>query len=95
MAQRLVKYKLEGDGSVPKWIAEGGHWKEGEEFIGLTVEDEKYWVPSGLVEIDDTMLEARIKKLSPKKEDSLDKTDKEVKHELKEWKKAAKIEKRS
>lgn len=70
MAKRLVKYKLEGDGTVPKWIEDGGFFIDSYELVGLTVDDERFYVPYGLKEIEDIELENRVKKLHKISEDA-------------------------
>ena len=41
----LVKYFLEGDGTIPKFISDGGYFAVGDEMIGLTVDATKRRVP--------------------------------------------------
>jgi len=77
MAKKLVKYKLEGDGSTPKWIEDGGYFEEGHIKIGLTVDDDKYWVPTGLSTVTVTQLKALMKR-TMKKDDGSSYTDEEI-----------------
>jgi len=45
MARLLVRYLLEGDGTVPKFIADGGHYPVGFEYLGVTVDEAQFFVP--------------------------------------------------
>ena len=49
MANKIVKYKLEADGTVPTWIDDGGYYPDSEEvMIGATTDGA---TESGLGEI--------------------------------------------
>lgn len=60
MPKRIVRYKLEGDGSVPKWIDSGGFLPLGHEMVGLTVDDDQFYVPSDVDDISDEELQLRL-----------------------------------
>lgn len=52
MAKQLVRYLLEGDGTVPKFILDGGYYPINEEMIGITVDEDIRYVPSTVVRMD-------------------------------------------
>ena len=46
MAKKIVRYLLEGNGSTPVFISDGGHFAINEEFIGVSVDESLRHVPS-------------------------------------------------
>ncbi len=60
MAKHIVRYLLEGDGTVPKFIEDGGHFPIGEEYVGISIDDEKRHLPSSVQKLNDQQLIDRI-----------------------------------
>lgn len=46
MAKNVIAYLLEGDGSVPKFVQDGGYYPLNEELIGISVDSLKRHVPN-------------------------------------------------
>ena len=42
----IIRYYLEGDGSVPKFVEDGGYFKKGEEMIGVSIDSSKRYIPA-------------------------------------------------
>lgn len=51
MSKKIVRYLLEGQGSVPSFIENGGYFPVGSEIIGLSVDSTKRHVPTSLLEL--------------------------------------------
>lgn len=45
MAKKLIRYLLEGDGSVPTFVEDGGYVPLGQELIGRSVDDSVRHLP--------------------------------------------------
>lgn len=61
--KHVVRYLLEGDGSVPKFIENGGHLVMGDELVGISVDDEKRHLPSTVHKIEQQELLERFELL--------------------------------
>ena len=44
--KNVIRYLLEGDGSVPKFVDSGGFWPLDEELVGISVDSSKRHLPS-------------------------------------------------
>lgn len=42
----VIRYMLDGDGSVPKFVEDGGYFPVGEELVGLSIDSSKRFLPS-------------------------------------------------
>lgn len=42
----VIRYMLDGDGTVPKFVEDGGYFPSGEELIGVSIDDDKRYLPS-------------------------------------------------
>jgi hypothetical protein len=60
MSKYIVRYLLEADGTVPKFIENGGHLPLGEELVGLTIDASKRHVPSTVKRLTKLELEQRV-----------------------------------
>lgn len=60
MAKLVVKYLLEGDGSIPLFIENGGYFSIGEERVGLSVDENIRHVPASVVRMTKADLTARL-----------------------------------
>lgn len=60
MAKKLVRYLLEGNGTVPVFVENGGHYMQGDELIGLSVDEDKRHVPATVVRMAKADLTARV-----------------------------------
>ncbi len=60
MAKRVLKYLLEGVGTVPTAIADGGYWPVGAELVGVSVDDSQRYVPASYVSMSKADLIARL-----------------------------------
>jgi hypothetical protein len=85
MAKKIVEYKLNADGTTPIWVESGGHFENGFNFIGITVDEDEFYVPSDVAEINPSALEARIKNLQ-KKKDGSDLSNAEAAAQFEAWK---------
>lgn len=84
MAKKLVRYLLEGNGSIPMFIDNGGHWPVGAELVGVSVDEAERHVPSTVVRMSRADLIARVV--------AMDLMDNETHEELDEEAKTAKAE---
>lgn len=71
MAKQIVKYLLEADGTVPKFITDGGFFPVNEEMIGVTIDESKRHLPKELKRITKKELLAHIKLSQPETVDSV------------------------
>lgn len=60
MAKQVVRYLLEGDGTVPLFVENGGYWPVGSELVGLSVDENERHVPATVVRMARADLAARI-----------------------------------
>lgn len=60
MAKKLVRYLLEGDGSVPVFVENGGYFGIGAELIGVSVDEDQRHVPLSVIRMTRADLEARL-----------------------------------
>jgi hypothetical protein len=60
MAKKLVRYLLEGNGSVPAFVENGGHWSVGAELVGVSVDEDARHVPATVVRMTRADLIARV-----------------------------------
>lgn len=81
MAKQVVRYLLEGDGSVPLFVENGGYFMVGEERVGLSVDESIRHVPSTVVRMSKADLTARIAGI-PFKDDNGDELDEDGKAAL-------------
>jgi|TARA_B100001964_G_C13988503_1_gene489547 hypothetical protein len=68
----IVEYKFhrnrQGNKFKPYFIKDGGYFKDGEKFVGHTVDDGSY-IPETLVVLDRTALITRLTNLAEKSDD--------------------------
>lgn len=62
--KHVVRYLLEGDGSIPSFIEDGGYFSIGEEKVGISVDSSKRYVPATVIRLTRAELNARIKSCS-------------------------------
>lgn len=60
MARHVVKYMLEGVGTVPTVIQDGGYWPVGAELVGVTWDDTQRYVASSWVSLSKADLVSRL-----------------------------------
>lgn len=60
MAKQVVRYLLEGDGTVPLFVENGGYWPVGAELVGVSVDENERYVPPTVVRMNRADLEARL-----------------------------------
>ena len=63
MAKKIVRYLLEGDGSIPVFIEVGGFLPKNEEMVGRSVDEKKRHVPATVVRMTKMDLRNRITEL--------------------------------
>lgn len=61
--RKLIKYMLEGDGSVPKFVEDGGYFRSGNEFVGISVDVLKRYVPDTVIRLTRAELLALVSSL--------------------------------
>ncbi len=73
--RRIIRYMLDGDGSIPKFVSDGGYFPFMGELIGISVDEDMRHVPSSvarltkseLVEwINTTQIDIKGKKITKK-----------------------------
>jgi hypothetical protein len=69
MAKKIVKYLLEGQGTVPDAIADGGYWMVGHELVGVTQDDSQRYVAASFVAMAKADLVARLGSMNLKNRD--------------------------
>jgi hypothetical protein len=60
MANKVIRYLLEGNGTVPAFVQDGGYFPVGNELIGLSVDEDKLHVPDTVVRLNRAELLARV-----------------------------------
>lgn len=60
MAKYVVRYLLEGVGTIPTSIADGGYWPVDHELVGVSVDDTLRYIPSTLIKMAKADLVARL-----------------------------------
>ena len=80
MAKKLVRYLLEGNGSIPVFVENGGYWEINGELVGLSVDEDLRHVPATVVRMARADLYARLELMDLKDAEgnSLDSTAKEA-----------------
>ena len=69
MAKKVVKYLLEGVGTIPTAIADGGYWPVGSELVGVTVDDAHRYVAASYVSMSKADLISRLSGMDIKNQD--------------------------
>lgn len=69
MAKQVVRYLLEGDGTVPTFVENGGYWMVGHELVGLSVDEDARHVPATVIRMGRDDLIARIAGMGLKDQD--------------------------
>lgn len=49
MAKKVIRYLLEGNGSVPLFVCDGGYFPLNEEMVGVSHDEDKRHVPASVV----------------------------------------------
>lgn len=60
MAKLVVKYLLEGVGTIPAAIQDGGYWMIGHELVGVTFDNEQRYVSASFEAMSKADVLARI-----------------------------------
>lgn len=60
MAKRMIRYLLEGNRSTPLFVSNGGYFKVGHEWVGVSVDEDMYFIPSSVRRMNKAELVARI-----------------------------------
>lgn len=63
MAKKIVRYLLEGNGTVPIFIENGGYYSIGAEIVGLSVDEDERHVPKTVKRMSRAELLARVMKM--------------------------------
>lgn len=74
----VIRYLLEGDGSVPLFVETGGFFPLGEELVGISVDETKRHLPATVHKLTKQNLIDRITLITPKHEDGSDLTAQEI-----------------
>lgn len=69
MAKKLVRYLLEGNGTIPLFIENGGYFPINEELVGLSVDEDKRHVPLSVARMSRADLLIRMNSMSLKDRD--------------------------
>lgn len=80
MAKQVVRYLLEGNGTIPIFVEDGGYWMVGNELVGRSVDEDARHLPSTVVRMAKADLTARLAAMTFKDEngDPLDDAAKAV-----------------
>lgn len=60
MAKKIVRYLLEGNGTIPVFVENGGHYQKGAELVGLSVDEDERHVPATVIRMTKAELKSRI-----------------------------------
>jgi len=63
--KRVVRYLLEGDGSVPTFVVSGGFFMVGPELVGVSVDESERHVPLSVARLTKQQLVDRFTSMSP------------------------------
>lgn len=74
MAKKIVKYLLEGAGTIPSAIQDGGYFPVGAELVGVTYDDSLRYVSDSFASMSRADLASRIAGLGYKHNDGSDYT---------------------
>jgi len=61
MPREIIRYKLDGDGSVPVFVLDGGYFYKDHEFIGVSVDSDERYVPASVKRLSKDELFKEIK----------------------------------
>lgn len=81
MAKKLVRYLLEGDGTVPLFVSNGGYWPVGGELVGASVDEDERHVPASVVRMTKADLLARLASMNLKDPETQELLDEEAQAE--------------
>lgn len=65
MAKQLIRYLLQGDGTIPPFVEDGGYFPVNEELVGRSVDETIRYLPSSIVRMTRADLVARITAIGP------------------------------
>jgi hypothetical protein len=85
MARKVVKYLLEGVGTVPTAIADGGYWPVGAELVGVTYDDTQRYVSASFVSLTKADLVSRLAGMGLKNQDGSNMTSDQQLAALNAW----------
>lgn len=60
MAKQVIRYLLEGDGTIPLFVEDGGYWMVGNELVGKSVDENERHLPATVFRMTKANLTARI-----------------------------------
>ena len=63
--KKVVRYLLEGDGTITKFVESGGYFPIGQEMVGVSVDESTRHVPATVVRMTKLELIARVASTSP------------------------------
>lgn len=69
MSKFIVRYLLNGNGSIPDFIENGGYFFSNEESVGLSVDDAKRYLPISVQKLTKAQLVTRAQSMPFKHED--------------------------
>jgi len=52
MAKHVIRYFLDGDGSVPKFVGNGGYFIKQNQLIGISIDDEQRYLPDSVIKLN-------------------------------------------
>lgn len=58
--KHVVRYLLEGNGTIPTFIEDGGYYPQGEELVGISIDEEKRHLPGTVKKLTEEELYDRI-----------------------------------
>lgn len=61
MAKQVIRYLLEGNGSVPTFVEDGGYFRNGAELVGISVDETVRYLPASVHRMDEVELLEWIK----------------------------------
>lgn len=64
MAKYIIRYLLEGDGTVPVFVEDGGYLPINEEYVGISIDDTKRYLPSSIQKLTEQQLIDRANSLN-------------------------------
>lgn len=63
MAKKVVAYFMQGDGTIPVFIKDGGYFLSNFELVGVSVDETELYVPDSVVRLTRQQLIDRVKSL--------------------------------
>lgn len=83
--KKVIRYLLEGDGSIPKFVEDGGYFPLGEEMVGISVDEDKRHLPLSVVRLTRQQILDRYTAMNPHDHNGEPLSTQEIQEAVENW----------